>query len=113
MKGKYRGHCDRRSAVCGVALIALLVGSQFEMRFAQAEDSFGGAIGVDELAKIRGGDNDITNSLNEITTASSSQQTTATNENNTIGGDAPAGHVFVQPGSFRSEERRVGKECRL
>lgn len=100
MFGKYDGLGGRRAVICGAAFIAVLAGSQFGPRCVQAEESFGGAVAVDELANIRGGDNDVSNSLNTTTTAASSQQTSATNENNSIGGDAPAGHVFVQAGSL-------------
>jgi hypothetical protein len=99
MFGKHRGIETRRTIIFA-ATIAMLGGSQFDMRSAQAEETFGGAIAVDELADIRGGDNDVANSLNTTTTAASSQTTTATNQNNSIGGDAPAGNVFVQAGSM-------------
>jgi hypothetical protein len=100
MFGKYLGLEKRRAIICSAAFIAILGGSQFDVQSVRAEESFGGAIAADELANIRGGDNDVTNSLNTTTTAASSQTTNATNENNSIGGDAPAGHVFVQAGSL-------------
>lgn len=102
MFGKHDGVGARRAFIFGAALIATLAGNPFAPRSAQAEESFGGAIAVDELSDIRGGDDTATNSFNTTTTAASSQTTSATNENNEIGGDAIAGHVFVQAGSLNN-----------
>lgn len=102
MFGKHDGVDARRAFIFGAALIAALAGSPLAPRSAQAEESFGGAIAVDELSNIRGGDDTATNSFNTTTTAASSQTTSATNEGNSIGGDAVAGHVFVQAGSLNN-----------
>jgi hypothetical protein len=100
MFGNHTGLSGRQAIVGTAAFIAILGVSQFQPGSARAEDTFGGAVAVDELTEIRGGDNTATDSFNETSTSASSQQTTATNENNSIGGDAPAGSVFVQSGAM-------------
>ena len=70
---------------------------------ARAEESLGSPIAAEELTDIRGGDNDTTtNSHNTTLTAGSTQDTDATNENNSIdaGGDVVAGSFNVQSGAF-------------
>jgi hypothetical protein len=100
MFGNQSGLRERQAIISTAALIAILAISQFQPRPAHAEETFGGAVAVDELANIRGGDDTATNSFNETNTSASSQTTTATNQNNSIGGDAPAGSVFVQSGAM-------------
>lgn len=100
MFGKH-GWLRERSAIIGTAaFIAILTVHQLQPRLAHAEETFGGAVAVDELTGIRGGDNTAVNSFNETDTAASSQTTSANNQNNSIGGDAPAGSVFVQSGAM-------------
>ena len=65
---------------------------------AQAGDSFGSSVSVNELSVVRGGEAD--NSNNTILTAASEQNTTATNQNNTIGGSSTAGAINVSPGAL-------------
>lgn len=100
MFGKHGGIGERRAFIFGVALIATSAGIHFVPQGARAEESFGGAIAAQELSDIRGGDDTNTNSFNTTNTAASSQETNATNENNSIGGDASAGSVFVQSGAL-------------
>lgn len=100
MFGNQSGLRERQAIIGAAAFIAILAISQFQPRPAHAEGTFGGAIAVDELTEIRGGDDSASNSFNETNTSASSQTTSATNENNSIGGDAPAGSVFVQSGAM-------------
>jgi hypothetical protein len=100
MFGNQNGVRGRVAIIGTTAFIAILTASQFQPRPAHAEETFGGAVTVDELSNIRGGDDTATNSFNTTETAASSQTTSATNENNSIGGDAPAGSVFVQSGAM-------------
>ncbi len=100
MFGKHGGIGARGAIIFGTALIGTLIVGQFDLRYAHAEEAFGGAIAVDELSNIRGGDDTATNSFNTTNTAASSQETNATNENNSIGGDASSGHVFIQSGAL-------------
>lgn len=100
MFGNHTGLSGRRAIIGTAAFIAILGVGQFQPGSARAEDTFGGAVAVDELSNIRGGDDTATNSFNTTETAASSQTTNATNENNSIGGDAPAGSVFVQSGAM-------------
>jgi hypothetical protein len=100
MFGNQSGHRERLAIIGTAAFIAILTASQFQPRPAHAEETFGGAVAVEDLADIRGGDDTATNSFNDTNTAASSQTTTATNQNNSIGGDAPAGSVFVQAGAI-------------
>jgi hypothetical protein len=100
MFGNHTGLSGRRAVIGTAAFIAILGVSQLQPRPAGAEESLGGAIAVDELTEIRGGDDTATNSFNETSTSASSQTTSATNEGNNIGGDAPAGSVFVQSGAM-------------
>jgi hypothetical protein len=100
MFGNQSGVRGRVAIIGTTAFIAILTASQLQPRPAHADETFGGAVAVDELSNIRGGDDTATNSFNTTETAASSQTTTATNENNSIGGDAPAGSVFVQSGAM-------------
>lgn len=97
------GRRASRASIIGAAGICLaLAGGTLASRTAHAEESFGAAVGNDELVDIRGGDNDTTNSNNVITVAGSEQNTSATNENNSIGGNAGAGNFTIQAGGLNS-----------
>ncbi|HWA50385.1 MAG TPA: hypothetical protein VG742_19100 [Dongiaceae bacterium] len=100
MFGKHSWLGGRQAILGAAALVAIVAVNPFQPHSAQAEEAFGGAVAVDELANIRGGDNTATDSFNETNTSASSQTTSATNENNSIGGDAPAGSVFIQSGAM-------------
>ena len=100
MFGNQRDLRERLAIIGTAAFIAILTTSQFQLRPALADETFGGAVAVDELSNIRGGDDTATDSFNTTHTAASSQETNATNENNSIAGDAPAGSVFVQSGAM-------------
>lgn len=70
---------------------------------ALAEETLGSPIAAEDLAEIRGGDNDTTtNSHNTTLTAGSTQDTDANNSGNSIdaGGDVVAGNFHVQSGAF-------------
>ena len=90
----------RAALLAGAAGIAFaLSAGGAGVRPALAEDSLGSPIAVEDLAGIRGGDNDSnSNSHNTTGTAGSTQTTTATNEGNTIeaGGDVVAGSFTIQ-----------------
>jgi hypothetical protein len=81
------------TAAAGIAIAATF-------HDAAAEEPFGAAIGVEDLTTLRGGDD--TNSHNVINTSTSAQETTATNQNNSItaGGDVIAGAIQVDSGAF-------------
>lgn len=83
------------TAALGVAIAIMAIN-----RGAAAEEPFGDAIGVADLTTLRGGDN--TNSHNVTNTSTSAQETTATNQNNSItaGGDVIAGAIQVDSGAF-------------
>jgi hypothetical protein len=90
----------RHRSLLGAASVCLVLAvSSFVLRPASAEESFGSAIGAEDLAEIRGGD-EATNSFNDIANNTTTQTTTATNQNNSIGGDAVSGNVIVSPGAF-------------
>lgn len=84
--------------ITAAAAIAIAVAAT--IRDAAAEEPFGDAIGAEDLATLRGGDD--TNSHNVINTSTSAQETTATNQNNSItaGGDVIAGAIQVDSGAF-------------
>jgi hypothetical protein len=95
----------------GLAALSLCIASLLaSSAIAQAEDSFGTSIAASDLNTIRGGAEPeeqaptgpaMSNSNNNISTSESNQETTATNQNNTIGGDAPAGSINISAGSFQ------------
>ena len=95
----------------GLAVLSLcIVGLIASSAVAQAEDSFGTSIAASDLTTIRGGeepaeqaptDPAMSNSHNNISTSDSNQETNATNQNNSIGGDAPAGSITVSAGAFQ------------
>ena len=85
--------------LAGASVCLVLAASSFVLRPASAEESFESAIGVEDLTQIRGGA-EVSNSFNEVNTSSSNQTTTATNQNNSIGGDAVSGNVIVGAGAF-------------
>jgi hypothetical protein len=97
-----------RTSTCMDALIhaataiGLVIALAATAHSAAAEDSFGTAIDVEDLADIRGGDNATVNSHNTTTSASSTQGTNANNEGNTItaGGSIGAGNFTIQPGGL-------------
>ncbi|HEX5106237.1 MAG TPA: hypothetical protein VFV87_20600, partial [Pirellulaceae bacterium] len=62
MFGNQSGLRERQAIIGAAAFIAILAISQFQPRPAHAEDTFGGAIAVDELTEIRGGDDSASNS---------------------------------------------------
>ncbi len=82
-------------------LCLALTASTVVLQPAWAEESFESAIGAEDLAQIRGGD-EVTNSFNTTNTTNASQTTTATNQDNTIaaGGDVVAGNIAVNSGAF-------------
>lgn len=82
------------------AAVGIAIAIAATIRDAAAEEPFGDAIGVADLATLRGGDD--TNSHNVINTSTSTQETTATNQNNSItaGGDVIAGAIQVDSGAF-------------
>ncbi len=92
------------------AAVGIAIAIAATIRDAAAEEPFGDAIGVADLATLRGGDD--TNSHNVINTSTSTQETTATNQNNSItaGGDVIAGAIQVDFGRLhrhaRHEQRR-------
>lgn len=88
--------------IAGVVGISLAVaGGSLAPRQAYAEDAFGSAIDTDELAVIRGGDNDTTtNSHNNTAVAGSEQNATANNDHNSIAGDSTAGNFTVGAGAI-------------
>jgi hypothetical protein len=95
-------HATERAALVAGIMFVLAAGIA-GVGPARAEDGLGAPIAVEDLAGIRGGDNDSnSNSHNTTNTAGSTQTTTATNEGNTIeaGGDVVAGSFTIQSGAL-------------
>jgi len=81
-------------AAAAVFLLAVSATSSF------AGESFGTAVTPQTLTTLRGGDD--TNSNNTVLSSTSTQATSATNQNNTIGGDSVAGNANIDSGAFNN-----------
>jgi hypothetical protein len=87
---------DSRSVAILLSIVGLLATTPIAPSF--AGETFGSAVSSHTLTTLRGGDD--TNSNNTTLSSTSTQATSATNQNNSIGGDSVAGDANIASGAF-------------
>ncbi len=84
-------NASRKGTVLATVSLSVMIGG---IGCAQAGETFGGSVATTDLTTIRGGDSN-SDSFNTQVSSQSQQSTSATNQNNTIGGAATAGQINV------------------